>query len=82
MEAVCLIFVSSVPPLITYSINAYGSNEPIMDRWKLWQVLLVPHPEPLLAQSPSPQLSHVLAVKCSHPSSITQQMHPTELPVG
>lgn len=74
MEAVCLIFVSSAPPHNRYSIHAYGSNEPVMERWKLWQVLVVPHPEPLLAQSPSPQLSHVLAVKCSHPSPIT---HPS-----
>lgn len=71
MEAICLIFVSSAPPHNRYSIHAYGSNEPIMERWKLWQVLVVPHPEPLLAQSPSPQLSYMLAVKCSHPSPIT-----------
>lgn len=75
MEAVCLIFVSSAPPHNRYSIHAYGSNEPIMDRWKLWQVLLVPHPEPLLAQSPSPQLSCEVLTSITHHPSI-YVMHP------
>lgn len=36
-----------------------------MERWKWWQVVLVPYSVLLLAQVPNPQLSQVFAAKCS-----------------
>lgn len=35
-----------------------------MERWKWWQVVLVPYSVLLLAQVPNPQLSQVFAAKC------------------